>query len=75
MLQKTLDLGAAHRRDDDLRAVAESALSTSPYRDEALAGLRDAAVRHRRAPIAERRWPAILDPERAERIPVVSPAS
>ncbi|MFK3732307.1 hypothetical protein ACI2LJ_18805 [Streptomyces sp. NPDC088090] len=54
VLQKALDLAASHRRDEDLRAVAESALAASPYRD-ALAGLRDAAIRHRRTPREERR--------------------
>ncbi|MFJ8691713.1 hypothetical protein [Streptomyces roseolilacinus] len=62
MLQKALDTAAAHRRDEDVRADAESRLAGSPYRDLAMAGLRDAAVRHRRAPLAERRWPAVLAP-------------
>lgn len=65
VLQKALDLAAAHRRGEDLRAVAESALAAGPYRDEALAGLRDAAIRHRRTPLTEPRWPAILDPAAA----------
>lgn len=73
VLQKALDLAAAHRRDEDLRAVAESALATSPYRDEALAGLRDAAIRHRRTPLAERRWPAILDPGQADSVGMKPP--
>ncbi|MFE1350137.1 hypothetical protein [Streptomyces sp. NPDC058757] len=53
--QKALDLAASHRRDEDLRAVAEPALAASPYRGDALAGLRDAAIRHRRTPREERR--------------------
>nr|WSW48672.1 ATP-binding protein [Streptomyces sp. NBC_01001] len=73
VLQKALDLAASHRRDEDLRAVAESALAASPYRDEALAGLRDAAIRHRRTPLDERRWTAILDPGGATAITVGQP--
>ncbi|MFC8537552.1 hypothetical protein ACFUJY_27090 [Streptomyces sp. NPDC057249] len=69
VLQKALDLAAAHRRDEDLRAVVESALATSPYRDEALAGLRDAAIRHRRTPLDGCRWTAILDPDEATAVP------
>ncbi|MFF2776088.1 NACHT domain-containing protein [Streptomyces sp. NPDC058052] len=68
VLQKALDLAASHRRDEDLRAVAESALAASPYRGEALAGLRDAAIRHRRTPLDGRRWTAILDPDSAESV-------
>ncbi|MGW1227587.1 NACHT domain-containing protein [Streptomyces sp. NPDC002530] len=70
VLQKALDLAALHRRDEDLRAVAESALAAGPYLDEALAGLRDAAIRHRRTPVTEPRWTAILDPAAADRLTV-----
>lgn len=66
VLQKALDLAAAHRRHENLRATAETALATSPYRDEALAGLRDAAIRHRHTPPAQRQWTAILNPDSAD---------
>ncbi|MFH7594394.1 ATP-binding protein [Streptomyces racemochromogenes] len=62
MLQKALDTAAARRREEDVRADAARALETSPYRDAAMAGLRDAAVRHRRTPLEERLWPAVLHP-------------
>ncbi|MFD0267548.1 hypothetical protein ACFVGY_13255 [Streptomyces sp. NPDC127106] len=62
MLQKALDTAAARRRDEDVRADAARELAASPYRDAAMAGLRDAAVRHRRAPLEERLWPAVMKP-------------
>ncbi|MFJ8162350.1 hypothetical protein ACIRBY_15655 [Streptomyces sp. NPDC096136] len=62
MLQKALDTAAARRRDEDVRADAARELATSPYREVAMAGLRDAAVRHRRTPLEERLWPAVLLP-------------
>ncbi|MEU3407655.1 hypothetical protein ABZ766_27425 [Streptomyces sp. NPDC006670] len=62
LLQKALDSAAARRRDEDVRADAARALATSPYREVAMAGLRDAAVRHRRTPLEERLWPAVLQP-------------
>ncbi|MFF4364610.1 hypothetical protein [Streptomyces sp. NPDC001594] len=62
LLQKALDTAAARRRDEDVRADAARALATSPYRKVATAGLRDAAVRHRRTPLEERLWPAVLQP-------------
>ncbi|MEU1669082.1 ATP-binding protein [Streptomyces sparsogenes] len=65
MLQKALDTAAARRRDEDVRADAARELAASPYRDVAMAGLRDAAVRHRRAPLEERLWPAVLRPAEA----------
>ncbi|MFG2394672.1 NACHT domain-containing protein [Streptomyces lavendulae] len=62
MLQKALDTAAARRREEDVRADAARELAASPYRDAAMAGLRDAAVRHRRTPLEERLWPAVLRP-------------
>ncbi|MGW5422695.1 hypothetical protein [Streptomyces sp. NPDC003943] len=65
MLQKALDTAAARRRDEDVRADAARELTASPYREAAMAGLRDAAVRHRRTPLEERLWPAVLQPTKA----------
>ncbi|MGO4456709.1 hypothetical protein AB4039_05190 [Streptomyces sp. M-16] len=65
MLQKALDTAAARRREEDVRADAAHELAASPYRDVAMAGLRDAAVRHRRTPLEERLWPAVLQPPEA----------
>ncbi|MCX5380407.1 ATP-binding protein [Streptomyces sp. NBC_00091] len=62
LLQKALDTAAARRREEDVRADAARELAASPYRDAAMAGLRDAAVRHRRTPLEERLWPAVLQP-------------
>ncbi|MFK0259005.1 hypothetical protein [Streptomyces sp. NPDC090445] len=62
MLQKALDTAAARRRDEDVRADAARELAASPYRDAAMAGLRDAAVRYRRTPLEERQWPEVLKP-------------
>lgn len=62
MLQKALDTAAARRREEDVRADAARELAASLYRDVAMAGLRDAAVRHRRTPLEERLWPAVLQP-------------
>ncbi|NXY97947.1 ATP-binding protein [Streptomyces sp. BR123] len=62
MLQKALDTAAARRRDEDVRADAARELAASPYRDAAMAGLRDAAVRYRRTPLEERLWPEVLKP-------------
>jgi hypothetical protein len=62
MLQKTLDIAAARRRDEDVRADAERLLAGSRYREEAMAGLRDAAVRHRRTPLEDRAWPDVMAP-------------
>lgn len=67
MLQKTLDIAAARRRDEDVRADAERLLVGSRYREEAMAGLRDAAVRHRRTPLEDRAWPDVLAPVAPER--------
>ncbi|MDX3093300.1 hypothetical protein PV417_01780 [Streptomyces sp. ME19-03-3] len=62
MLQKALDTAAARRLDEDVRADAAQELAASPYRDVAMAGLRDAGVRHRRTPLEERLWPEVLQP-------------
>lgn len=62
MLQKALDTAAARRLDEDVRADAAQELAASPYRVVAMAGLRDAAVRHRRTPLEERLWPEVLQP-------------
>ena len=60
MLQKALDVAVAHRQED-VYEYAERVLDGSRYWAEALAGLRNAAVRHRKAP-KKGAWKACMTP-------------
>jgi hypothetical protein len=59
-LKWAVDAGVMYRRDEDTHTDLEEWLATSPYRDEISIRLRTAAVRHRRTPLDDLVWEAVL---------------